>query len=226
MINNKDLFVQANGDVGDAANRTGLAAALYGLLGNRSDGRFYSNRLCNVLEVEPGVYIRHPGGYEPSWSNNPNCFSRDQASRVILAYAINGKRSAIRRWFKTMVKRKFFHQNTLDPVTNEKKFPDIMAPGEWRNVIRGLGLWWGYPLLLLLDLLFIPDILLRKKWDGASLIVPDIYYATKKYPTPGAFIAKYMVKKLDLLSEIMVNHSEEENGCVELQPLFKALLEK
>lgn len=224
MINNLGLYVQQDLDCGDASHRTGSAVAILGLLGRKDQAQELLAKIVRHMEVDmSGIYIRHPGGYLPTWTDNPKAFSRDQASRIILAYAVMGYKSGIHRWLKTMKVRGFRHQNDIDPTTNEKKFADIMGPGEFRNLIRGLNLWYLYPTLILLDFLFLGDIYLRSKWDGGSLYVPDIFYACKKYPTPFAFLAKYITKKDNSLNEILHNHSPEKNGCVELQDLFKEL---
>lgn len=225
MINSKGLYVQADGGNGDSSHRTGLVLAISALLGRTNQPDQALKAILKHLEVSPGIYIRHPADYEGDWSANTNNFSRDQASRIILGMAVTEQKDVIKRWFKQMLSRGLFHQNNINPVTKEKRIPDIMAIGEFRNVIRGLDLWYLYPALLLLDLFFITDIWTRSAWDGASLFAVDIFYACKKYPTPFAFLARHIIKNNGTLEEILNNHSLENNGCVELQPLFKELYE-
>ncbi len=226
MIDKLGLYVQANGDVGDSSHRTGLAASLLCMLGFRRESNDIIYNILSNLEISDGIYIRHPESEFSEWAHLPTNFSRDQASRVILAYAVNGNsacKSAIRRWLLAMAKRGFFHQNHMDPVDKVLRPPDIMSPGEWRNVIRGLDLWWAYPALLLLDLFFIGDIYFRKPWDGASLYVPDLKFALMKYWTPSAWIANKLNDRTPWLKEVLNNHAEENNGCVELRPLFEEI---
>lgn len=226
MIDAYGLYVQANGGNGDSAHRTGLAIAISELIGERDDTITKArNAITEHLEVSPGIFIRHPADYPGDWSANTNNFSRDQASRIILAAAITGNQGRIKRWLWQMAKRGFFHQNNMDPTTNEKKIPDIMAPGEWCNVIRGLDAWYAYPVLVVLDALFIVDIYTRKPWDGASLYVPDLKFALKKFWTPTAWLANKLNNRTPWLAEALNNHSAAENGCVELQPLFEKLAE-
>lgn len=220
MIDKYGLYVQANGGNGDSAHRSGLAAALHGLLGEKDKAKKIIQSIKTHLEISSGTYIRHPADYPGDWSEEPNNFSRDQASRVILAYAVNGEKQGIKRWLWAMAKRGFFHQNYRNPVEKTFRPPDIMAPGEWRNIIRGLDLWFLYPVLLILDLFFFGDIYFRKPWDGASLYVPDLKYALKKYWTPVAWCANIVNNKTPWLKEALDNHAEVSNGCVELQPLF------
>jgi len=232
MIDKYGLYVQNSGDGGDAAHRTGLAYALQGLIypeDKKTIGNIWNAITRNLRTSNWGYaeFIRHPHplpGCE--WQADPQCFSRDQASRLILGFAINGDKNLIKSWFKAMASRAFFHQNNKAYDTGKWKVPDVIGPGEIRNVIRGLDLWYLYPVLFLLDLLFITDIYTRSKWDGASLYVPDLKYAQVKYPTPASKLANYLNDYTPWLDEVLVNHSVEKNGCVELQELFKKLAEK
>jgi len=237
MIDKYGLYVQANGGNGDSAHRTGLVLGiscllaydamlkkdLLAALNNRTTAMITHNTIRTHLDLGKGVYIRHPSDYEGDWSNKPSNFSRDQASRIIFGCACFCKKEEIKSWLWAMAKRGFFHQNYKDPTTNKTKIPDIMAPGEWRNVIRGMSLWWAYPILVLLDFLFIADIYLRKPWDGASLYVPDLKFALLKYWTPTAWLANKLNDDTTWLEEALNNHSLKENGCVELIPLFEKL---
>ena len=223
MIDNFGLYVQKDGDVGDSSHRTGLACALYALLGDHQKSNEIKDTMLQYLEVEPGIYHRHPYGSAPDWAGDTSNFSRDQASRVILGLAVNGEKAAIKRWLIQMTKRFFLHQNNMDPTNGNWRPRDIMAPGEWRNVIRGLDLWYLYPILMFLDMFFLTDLYLRSKWDGGSLFFPDLVWATKKYPTPISSLARLLARKTSLLEEIKHNHSAEMNGCVELIPLFEEL---
>ncbi|MEK2645317.1 hypothetical protein [Bdellovibrio sp. BCCA] len=221
MIDSQGLYVQADGSNGDSAHRTGLVCALYCLLGEFKKAEALCSTIIRELEVQPGTYRR--SSYGDTWDTNPRCFSRDQASRLILAFALLGKKAKLRSWLWAMCKRGFFHQNNLDDETGRWKFPDLMGIGEWSNLIRGLGWWWAYPLLVLLDLNFIGMVFLRKPWDGASLYVPDLKYAQIKYPTPTAWLAEKLNAKVDWCSEALNNHAAENNGCVECGVLFARL---
>ena len=227
MINNLGMYVQADTDCGDASHRTGLAVGLNALLGNIDKAQQIKTALLKNCEVNSGIYIRHPSGYLPPWTGETNNFSRDQACRVMFGMAVLGEKNVINRWLWQMAKRCFLHQNNCDPTTRVWRPRDIMTIGEWRNIIRGLNLWILYPILIAFDLIFLLEIPIRSKWDGGSMLYPDIYFATQKFPTPFAFLAKYFIKKTTCLQEIMINHDPiTKNGCAELQPLFKQLSEK
>lgn len=225
MKNKLGMYVQNDGDVGDATHRTGLVCALSALLGDYDTANAAKFAIWNNCEISDGVYIRHPAGYGPNWACEPSNFSRDQASRVMLGMSVLGEKAVIKRWLWQMAKRGFLHQNNQNPVEKTWRPRDIMAPGEWRNVIRGLDLWFLYPVLLLLDMTFITDLYTRSKWDGGSLVLPDLIYATKKYPTPFSLLVRRLAKKTTILEEIKNNHSAEKNGCVELIPLFEKVNE-
>lgn len=224
MINKIGMYVQADSDVGDASHRTALAAGLNGLIGEVKKAHEIKETLIKNCEIAPGTWCRHPEGYSPVWSSQPSNFSRDQACRVIFALAVLGERSAIKRWFFQMAKRGFLHQNNCDPTNGSWRPRDIMTPQEFGNVIRGLDLWFLYPVLLFIDLLFITAVYTRSKWDGASLYVPDLKFALKKFPTPAVYLANYLNNKTTWLSEALNNHDPvHKNGCAELQPLFVEL---
>lgn len=224
MIDSFGLYVQADGSNGDSAHRTGLACALAALTGNFEKAQSLFLIIQKFLKVKPGIYRRSP--YGDTWDTNPRCFSRDQASRLILAFAILGKKQEIKSWLKAMLRRGFVHQNNLNDETGRWKFPDLMGIGEWSNIIRGLGWWWVYPLLILLDINFIGMVFLRKPWDGASLYVPDLKYAQRKYPTPTAWLAEKLNAHVDWYNESLNNHAEANNGCKECQDLFVELKRK
>ncbi|WP_291516204.1 hypothetical protein [Bdellovibrio sp. ArHS] len=223
MIDSCGLYVQADGSNGDSAHRTGLVCSLLALLGRRSEAEALGRLLIQNFQVLPGVYRRSP--YGDLWDTHPRCFSRDQASRLILALALLGWKSEIRKWLRAMGRRGFFHQNNLDEKKLRFKFPDVMGLGEWSNVIRGLSWWWLYPLLVILDLNYLGMVFLRKPWDGVSLYVPDLKYALQKYWTPTAWLANRLNETTPWLEEALNNHSSRNNGCEELCGLFIALKE-
>lgn len=232
MKDSYGLLVQADGDPGDSTHRTGLYITLKKLeavFNRRGSGEaaYALTKLRAYCHLKDGIHIRHPQHPSNFWCHHPSNFSRDQASRVILAYAVMGEKEYIREWLWSMAKRFFTHQNYKDPVKNVMRPPDIMAPGEWRNIIRGLSLWFLYPLLLILDAVFILDLYMRAEWDGGSLILPDMFYADIKYPTPFSKLALYLaLNHTKIKEEILHNHDPvKSNGCEEVRDAFKDLFE-
>lgn len=205
MIDKHGLYVQADGDGGDCPHRTGIAMT-YLAFNDRAKALELFMSARAYLHTADG-YIRHPVMWNQPWD-----FSRDQASRLMLGFAAVGcfGQRLVRQYYS---KNKLFHQNK-----------DPWGIGELGFLIRVLNLWYLYPILIVLDLRFIIDIFTRKKWDGASLFIPDIFYAGKVMNTPTRDLAAFIIRKMykeKITAELMNNHSLEKNGCVELQPMFK-----
>lgn len=222
MVDQYGIYIQADSDGGDACHRTGLAATLHFLLGDKIKAREICLVIVNKLMVSPGIFVRHPHPLpDCEWQAEPRCTSRDQASRAILAFCVAGFKKAILSWLWAMAKRGFFHQNNMVAETGKWKMPDVMGIGEVTNVIRGLDLWLLYPVLLVLDLNLLISFIVRKPWDGASLVCPDIVYSYRKFPTPFSIIAyKVLTNDSQWCAEAVNNHSPGNNGCVELMDLF------
>ncbi|MBO9666875.1 MAG: hypothetical protein J7501_08685, partial [Bdellovibrio sp.] len=115
MIDSYGLYVQADGSNGDSAHRTGLAATLLALNGEQAKSQELISRIKTHLEISSGVFRRSP--YGDTFDTNPRCMSRDQVSRLILAFAVNGEQQEISHWLTQMRRRGFFHQNNLDDRT-------------------------------------------------------------------------------------------------------------
>jgi hypothetical protein len=231
-ISKTGMLAQADNDLGDSSHRTGLYVAINMLLALKTKNENYESVATFFLKVlrhnchiGKGIHIRHPANTITTWTHLPSNFSRDQASRVMLAYALCEQQGWLWQWLGSMAKRLFTHQNYKDPSNNKLRPPDIMAPGEWRNLIRGLNLWPLYPILVLLDAIFILDLYTRSKWDGGSLILPDMYYASLKYPTPFGILALYLaLNHTSIKEEILHNHDTiKSNGCIEVRDAFVEL---
>lgn len=225
MLDSKLLFVQADGDGGDCAHRSGTMAACWGL-SMKSTFPVAAQVICNSiieeLSLDSGTkYIRHwdktkfwPDGKQIA---DPKNFSRDQASRVALAFAVNGRKAALLKWLLGRVENFGLHQNG-----------DLPGIGEPAVLIRGFDLWFLWPVLLILDLKFLGDLYFRKKqlWDYDTLMLPDLVFALKKYWTPTAWIAAKLYKRTDFIERIAKNHAIENNGCFELRAALRVLGEK
>lgn len=207
-IDQYGLYVQADGDQGDCAHRTGSMLAYFALKAPLSYQAWTLHCIIKRnLMISPGIYIRHPDPVD--YYANPKEFSRDQASRIIVGYACADYKEPIRQWLRARAKAFFLHQNG-----------DLMGPGEWANIIRGLSLWYLYPLLCLIDLKFLGDLLNRQwqKWDLDALILWDLLLAKRKYPTPIIPIVCWLYRKTDFKECLRNNHDPiNKNGCVELQ---------
>lgn len=104
---------QDNGDVGDSAQRVGwietINVATRCLLNIGSIVTIDFAQLFKMLEVSPGVYVRHPkaSGVQAS----PKDFSRDQQTALRKALILRGDWSDLWRMFKAHASRGFKYQN-------------------------------------------------------------------------------------------------------------------
>lgn len=71
------------------------------------------------------------------------------------------------------------------------RVPDISTPGEIGTIIRGMGWWWLYPVLCIVDifLLLENNIIKSNAWDSANMSCMVMIYANHKYPTPFSKLA-------------------------------------
>ena len=232
---------QKDGDQGDSSQRDGLFYALAGLLkapvapmGQNLDQGW--QEAVKAHEAAPGLYRRSP---DPSyWGYNPNNFSRDQHSILRIGMAVMGDKVRIKQSAWAMLKRLGFHQNyhigtdTTGKWWHDYKIPDIMTPAEVSVIIRGLSIWYLYPVLVLLDLAFFMDLAIRKygglKHDSDNMLAINLLYANKKYMTPCSWLAMKLYKRTDFMSYIEKYYSEADgnNGIEPLAQLYKLAFDK
>lgn len=216
------LIVQKDGDQGDSAYRTALLSSLLTIYDVDGYEDFYKNML-DQLTVRPGVFRRTA---EPThWGYNENNLSRDNAAKIILAAAINFDKQTIKTWFKQMLSRGLRHQNVhpgTDAPDEFRKQPDVISLRELANVIRGLDLWYFYPVLTILDFTFIGDLFFRTRqpWDYDSLMAIELIYANLAYPTIFSKIAAYFYKKTDYQYRIEMNYADINNGIAPLGAFY------
>jgi hypothetical protein len=156
------LITQTDNDGGDSANRHGSFVFLSYLLDDRVSGIMEHSKLRNYI-VESEQYVRHPD--KTKWYSNPNNFSRDQQTPLVLACGAAQDRYALKHLFAQHIKRFGFYQNTHDS-NGKRKIPDIMSPEHLGYYIRSAWqcrIHWAlalYPLLLLGDLFMLLGIVL------------------------------------------------------------------
>jgi hypothetical protein len=222
------LIVQKDGDGGDSAYRTALAATLFNMVGVPMGGLMLTHNLISQCYLGSGIWRRHPDTGE--WYSDPDTFSRDQMAKVMLALMVGGFEIHAKQTLWTMAKRLFFHQNIQknDSEEIQWKMPDIMSPGEWSNIIRGFDWWLLYPVLLILDLKFLADLHFRKQtpWDYDSLMAIDLAYANMVMPT---WVSHYVAKcyrTTDWKERIMHNYADVNNGIEPLGKLYVHVCDK
>jgi len=223
MISPLDLYVETNGDGGDCPNRCGIMLCYFGFTDNLPNQDLLVGSVLKNLMVSTNVYIRYP----IEW-NKTSDFSRDQASRLMLGFGVTKRSELVKGYYKLLVKNWFRHQNG-----------DFIGTGEPGNIIRGLNLWWMYPLLLVFDLKFLFDLYFRSHtvtlspfkvtsgivWGYEGLYLPDLLYANKKYWTPWASLAKKMLNQVSVTKGIETYYLDPTtNGCIEAGNAMNSML--
>lgn len=226
-----DMVVQADGDSGDSAQRTGTVYAMTGLFATSSTpsklktANLEYERSMEALTFLPGVYRRSS---DPAhWGYNPNNFSRDQWSILQLAFAANGDKKRLKESMTQLLKRKGFHQNVhpgTDAPENFRKTPDFAHPSHFSVYIRGMGYWYAYPALVIIDLLLLGDLAIRQFHDPANdldnMLSQHILYANSKYRTPASFIAKKLYDCTNWRTKLRTYHGSTRNGISPLAELI------
>lgn len=235
------LVVQKDGDSGDSCYRTGLFAFLLKVLEHPQASEYYKIAEHN-LRVSYGIY--HRTANPTSWAYNPNNLSRDNASKLMLAVAINNDNLAQDEFYDQCHHRTSlaeipmygkllralnwligFHQNVnagANVNSSSRKIPDLIGIDEISNVIRSRSKWWLYPILCIYDVQFLIGLYARKKqvWDFDSLMAVNLIYALIKYPTPLALLARMLYSKTDYKERIAYNYSDDMNGMQPLGDLY------
>lgn len=216
MIDQFGLYVQEDGDGGDCPHRCGIMLSYWGFtINNPSMSSLISPlrmSIRNHLEVRPDVYIRYP----ITW-NVPKDFSRDQGSRLMLGFGITGYIGLMADYYKLVLKNFLRHPNG-----------DLLGFGEPGNIIRSLGQWYLYPVVLVLDLKFFVDLHDRKKepWGYDCLFLQDLLFANKKYRTPWAYLAAKLYAKSD--ADVQITKyllDPNTNGCKEAGQAMLAMFD-
>ncbi|OPZ24514.1 MAG: hypothetical protein BWZ03_00147 [bacterium ADurb.BinA186] len=217
----ENTLAQSDGDTGDSSQRIGTFWALIGLQNLAVSMNFYVDTV-KAHEIYPGRYMRSPvKGY---WGNDPTNFSRDQHSILMIAFAVMGDKLRLKKSMLEIFKRAGFHQNFLrgtDDIPRKWKCPDFLTPFELTVAIRGLGLWYLYPVLLVLDLAFFLDFWFRKLhvWDYDNMMATNLFYASKVLPTPWSRISFHAYELTDFKQRIHHYHTSS-NGIKPLYDLF------
>lgn len=178
------LIVQADGDQGDTAGRTGDFWFHRGLSGASTVDHLEFMRLLTLLQVSPGVFVRHPDHY-----NDPNDFSRDQTVPLILAMGAMEEYDSLRQLLKQQIKRYTLYQNN-----------DLATPQDWGYYIRALRVWYLYPVLLVGDLFMLTNSLIRCINGSDDNTSDDVNHtlallqAQYSYPTPISWLSRKIYK--------------------------------
>lgn len=219
------VYCQADGDLGDSGNRNGAMLVYFAESGKNAEYMTLLKNCVNNLKT-PNGYIR--GG---EW-NQPSDYSRDQASLLMLgvSYANAGK-LLVSEYYKGLWGRSCTHQN--GDAIGIGEIGAVIRYFELTTLLRTISFPFLYLCLCVLDLRFIVDYFLMTKiearrWDMATLVVPNLVHAINCRPTPLIWLARklYVSKNSTVEADMMRNHSLEKNGCVELQDATKFFFQR
>lgn len=131
------LIVQSNGDAGDTAQREGMFACAVESIDRTSKWYSHVRYVLNVLEVEPGVFARHP-------KQEPHCqparLSRDNNDPLIILMGEAGDLVRLERHYRKHKSRWFKYQNGTD-------YPQPASPSMWIRAFRNGSKRWLLPIL-------------------------------------------------------------------------------
>lgn len=212
-------ITQADGDTGDSAQRIGTFFALCNMINAAQTVLNYDEALSAHTESS-GVFRRSP--ISNHWGFSSDNFSRDQWQAIQLAAASSGDLKLLKSMSYKLVQNYGLHQNGYaDTDGAKKKFPDIAHPNHISVFIRGMSLWMLWPVLVILDLFFLGDLLLRKSVaDYDNILAPQMLYANLKYPTPVSKLATRIYAQTDFITCLENYHSNQRNGILPFPALF------
>lgn len=143
LITQKDEYM----DGGDAAHRTAIFYYGLYLLFEKNENELKNIKAHFLQDLKklrngPGRYVRHPD--TEKWYSNPNNFSRDQNTPLIIALGAFGETAEITANLGQIIDSFNFYPNKLKNWTNEEKvfpydFRDLAPPSDWGMYIRALN---------------------------------------------------------------------------------------
>lgn len=205
-----NLIVQKDFDGGDSAHRIGIYYSGMYLL--YKDNKIYLTKLkkqfiddLNKITVK-NKFVRHPD--QSKWYSNPNNFSRDQTTPLIIAMGFFDEKERIIENLNFLVKNKGFYPNNLKNWTNEQKvFPrdynDFAGVTDYAHYVRSLKNKYFYPYLLISDIsLFVHSIIriYYSYYDETDTsddlnFTLSIIQSEESLPTPLSKAAKFLYAK-------------------------------
>jgi len=222
---------QADGDGGDSTHRIGSISAC-------STNKELVDLMTKALIINEeysgvGRFCRNPS--PGRWYSNPNNTTRDQMQAVEAGWIVTNNVEQARRHFKQRLKRFMFHFSHENDGYDSglpliKKFPDITGPVESTLIIRGAQFSITRPLLYLLDIAYVLELLIFRRfaplrdWDWDASFLPMLVAAKKRWPTFWIKIAIKMYAKLPVIERLRHYYSEK-NGLNGIEPLGELLVD-
>ena len=238
-------------DGGDTAHRTGfMFTILYFLIDYEEnidkavleEIQSHSDDGLRYLECPwaPGIGRRHP--HKGYWYSDDDRESRDQGI-LLRSWASFWNKPLLWRMFKAHAKRGFLfmsntrrngatkanHGQKQNPYTDEKfdyswKMPDFTFFGVWAQYIRGLNLWFLYPLLCIFDFSLFFNALIIRNTDQHDIFqhIVQCLQAKKQLPTPLSwFTNRYLNDPEQIMEKCRYYmRTEDYEKGVRIRPMF------
>jgi hypothetical protein len=175
------LIVQADGDGGDTAQRTGMFYYIH------YDEAAFTHAL-DQLEIKPGIYIRHPD--QSDFRSDPSRFSRDQQRPLVIAMGKYGMNDRLWRLTKAHLMRLGKYQNA-----------DFSGPSHIGEYIRAFRARVLYPVLFVTDFALVfdsIDLAITSQFNPDSTDdnnhILSLLQAQDIMPTPVSWVARKIYK--------------------------------
>ncbi len=175
------LIVQADGDGGDTAQRTGMFYFVH-----RDPEAF--RKALDKLEVQPGVYVRHP--FQEGFRSEPREFSRDQQRALVIALGKYNFQGHLWRLIRSHTFRLGKYQNS-----------DVIGPSHIGEYIRAMRSRTLYPLLWITDVGLLVSSIKTATIKGVDFNDVDdnnhimsLAQARETLPTPISWLARKIYK--------------------------------
>ena len=220
-----NLIVTKDKDGGDTAQRMGMYYS-----GKQWTAHY--NEYDQPLEPEidyligalqhpnkPHIWRRHPD--ESKWYGDWDRMSRDNMTPIVIMLGLYGYTAVLsdfaiglykRFSFMTNTRRNWVYKDKVEHDQKEKyakwrpgwKLPDICTFEFWGLIIRGLNLWWLYPVLILSDLEHLIGAIFRRLSSNKDVLNHTMIwcYINKKYRTPLIYLINRINKKQDLSEKL------------------------
>lgn len=202
-------------DGGDTCQRMGMFYYALHVLGYSRANEY--GQVLKSLEVESNCYVRHPDKF--MWYSDKDRLSRDQATPLVITMGALGFKDRLVKFMIAHILRFGFMTNTRRngiwrnrnehlikaPITKgwnySWKVPDFCGPEFFGLYIRGLKLWYLYPILFLSDLETLAGSIIRRFNSDKDVLnhVMICHQAKTRYPTPFIWLANIFNDSDDLL---------------------------
>ena len=218
-VDQNGLPCQLGGDGGDSAQRLGMI----GLAVNNTNAAIVPdlpNYVTEIdkLEIQPGIMIRNPIKY-----NNPDDFSRDQQSAIVIASGYNNDQARCKRLLWAHIQRFGKYQNS-----------DWGAPDDFACYFRALNWYFMYPLVLLGDMFLLGSVLVRlykaaqdptDTSDDLDLTM-QLIQAKENMATPISWAARLLYKKFrrNGVQWAFDSYFSEASGAPPMNVLYESVL--